>query len=146
MENQDLSISEFIGPERRGSNLHKFVQRDINLGNSVLLTLSAGAEDCCWLKSTLIYSAQHPIKTATYVIPIILHSFFPLSCGVSTPTPYSPVLGEMAVPKSCNYIDLTMQRTLCCRHIFLTRTVDLNLTHVKPHYLNFSQNIMLLVV
>jgi len=22
MENQDLSISEFIGPERRGSNLH----------------------------------------------------------------------------------------------------------------------------
>lgn len=112
----------------------------------MLLTLSAGAEDCFWLKSTLIYNAQHPIKTAAYVIPIILHSFFPLSCGVLTPTPYSPVLGEMAVTKSCNYINLTVRRTLCCRHIFLTRTVDWSFTHVKPNYLNCSQNAMLLVV
>lgn len=112
----------------------------------MLLTLSAGAEDCSWLKSTVIYNAQHPIKTATCVIPIILHSFLPLGCGVSTPTPYSPVLGEMAITKSCNCINLTMQRALCCRHIFLTRTVDLSFTHVKPNYLNFSQNAMLLVV
>lgn len=101
------------------------MQRDINLGNSMLLTLSAGAEDCFWLKFTLIYNAQHPIKTATYVIPIILHSFLPLGCGVSAPTPYSSVIGEMAITKSCHYIDLTVRRTLCCRQIFLTRTMNL---------------------
>lgn len=112
----------------------------------MLLTLSAGAEDCFWLKSTLIYNVQNPIKTATYVIPIILHSFLPLSCELTTPTPYSPVLGEMAATKGCNYINLMVQRTLCCRHVFLTRTVDLSFTHVKPNYLNFSPNAMLLIV
>lgn len=69
----------------------------------MLLTLSAGAEDCFWLKSTLIYSAQHPIKTATCVIPIILHSFFPPSCGVPSPALYSLVLGKMVITKNCNY-------------------------------------------
>lgn len=75
----------------------------------MLLTHSAGAEDCFWLKSTLIYSAQHPIKTAAYVIPIILHSFFPLSCAVLSSALYSLVLGKMVITKNCNYNNWTVQ-------------------------------------
>lgn len=64
MENEDL-VQNLLD-QREGARIcTNFVQRDINLGNSLLLTLSAGAEDSFWLKSTLIYSAQHPIKTET---------------------------------------------------------------------------------
>lgn len=64
MENEDLFQN--LLDQREGARIcTNFVQRDINLGNSLLLTLSAGAEDSFWLKSTLIYSAQHPIKTET---------------------------------------------------------------------------------
>lgn len=42
MENEDL-ISEFIGPERRGSNLHKFCAKGYKLGElSAADTLSRG--------------------------------------------------------------------------------------------------------
>lgn len=64
MENEDLCQN--LLDQRGGAPVcTNFVQRDINLGNSLLLTLSAGAEDSFWLKSTLIYSAQHPIKRET---------------------------------------------------------------------------------
>lgn len=43
MENQDLSISEFIGLERRGSNLHKFCAKGHKLGELYVAdTLSRG--------------------------------------------------------------------------------------------------------
>lgn len=76
-----------------------------------------------------------------HAILIILHSFFPLSCGVSIPTPCSLVLGKMAITKSCNYINFIVG--LCWRHIFLYRAVDFSFTYVKSNNLRWAFSILI---
>lgn len=76
-----------------------------------------------------------------HAILIILHSFLPLSCGVSIPTPYSLVLGKMAITKSRNYINFIVG--LFAEDIFLNRTVDFGFAYIKTNNLRLASSILI---